>query len=62
MAVLKCAACGCEIDPARFEDCEKAYLTADGLLCKDHFLDFLENNFTLDEIAAALGVGVLVMG
>ena len=61
MAALRCSACGCDIDPTRFEDCEKAYLTADGLLCKDHFIDYLENTYTLDEIARALGCGVLIL-
>ena len=61
MRYPKCSECGEEINPNKYEDCEKAYLTKDGTLCKDHFLCYLEANYTLDEIASALGIGVIYL-
>lgn len=56
-----CSKCGHEINPVRYVDCEKYYLTFDGLMCRDCFLDdsrdWLESN--LDEFAELVGVPVI---
>ena len=56
-----CCKCGNEINPVKYDDCEKYYLTDDGVMCKDCFLDdsrnFLESN--LDEFAELVGVPVI---
>lgn len=58
MAYPKCTECGSEIDPAYF-GYEKGYRVGLKLLCKECFKEYLENNYTLDEIADALGVVVV---
>ena len=56
-----CCKCGNEINPVKYDDCEKYYLTADGVMCQDCFLDdsrdLLESN--LDEFAELVGVQVI---
>ena len=56
-----CCKCGNEINPVKYDDCEKYYLTDDGVMCKDCFLDdsrnLLESN--LDEFAELVGVPVV---
>ena len=56
-----CVKCDGEINPIRYDDCEKYYLTYDGVMCKDCFLDdsrdWLESN--LDEFAELVGVPVI---
>lgn len=52
-----CVKCDQEINPVKFYDCEKYYLTDEGVLCKECFLndskDLLESN--LDEFAELVG-------
>ena len=49
------------MNPNKYDDCEKYYLTDDGIMCKDCFLDdsrdWLEIN--LDEFAELVGVQVI---
>ena len=56
-----CCKCGNEINPVKYDDCEKCYPTDDGIMCKDCFLedsrDWLESN--LDEFAELVGVPVI---
>ena len=56
-----CCKCGNEINPVKYDDCEKYYLTGVGIMCKDCFLedskDWLESN--LDEFAELVGVPVI---
>ena len=56
-----CCKCGNEINPVKYDDCEKYYLTDDDIMCKDCFLDdsrdWLESN--LDEFAELVGVQVV---
>ena len=56
-----CCKCGNEINSVKYDDCEKYYLTDDGIMCKDCFLDdsrdWLESN--LDEFAEFVGVQVI---
>ena len=56
-----CVKCDGEINPIRYDDCEKYYLTDDGIMCKGCFLDdsreWLESN--LDEFADLVGVQVI---
>ena len=56
-----CCKCGNEINPVKYDDCEKYYMTDDGIMCKDCFLedsrDRLETN--LDEFAELVGVPVI---
>ena len=56
-----CCKCGNEINPVKYDDCEKYYLTDGGIMCKDCFLDdlrdWLESN--LDEFAELVGVQVV---
>ncbi len=56
-----CCKCGNEINSVKYDDCEKYYLTDDGIMCKDCFLDdsrdWLESN--LDEFAELVGVPVV---
>ena len=56
-----CSKSGHEINPVRYVVCEKYYLTFDGLMCRDCFLDdsrdWLESN--LDEFAELVGVPVI---
>lgn len=56
-----CLKCGSELNPNKYDDCEKYYLKDDGIMCKDCFLDdsrdWLESN--LDEFADLVGVPVI---
>ena len=56
-----CCKCGNEINPVKYDDCEKYYLTYDGVMCKNCFLDdsrdWLESN--LDEFAGLVRVPVV---
>ena len=56
-----CVKCGSGLNPNKYDDCEKYYLTDDGAMCKDCFLDdsrdWLESN--LDEFAELVGVPVI---
>ena len=56
-----CVKCDGEINPIKYDDCEKYYLTYDGVMCKYCFLDdsrdWLESN--LDEFAELVGVPVV---
>ena len=56
-----CYKCGNEINPVKYDDCEKYYLTHIGIICKHCFLDdsrdWLESN--LDEFAELIGVPVV---
>ena len=56
-----CCKCGNEINPVKYDDCEKYYLTDVGIMCKDCFLedsrDWLGSN--LDEFAELVGVPVI---
>ena len=56
-----CCKCGNEINPVKYDDCEKYYMTDDGIMCKGCFLDdsrdWLESN--LDEFAELVGVPVV---
>lgn len=56
-----CSKCGSELNPNKYDDFEKYYLTDDGIMCKDCFLDdsrdWLESN--LDEFAELVGVPVI---
>ena len=56
-----CCKCGNEINPVKYDDCEKYYLTDDGIMCKDCFLEdsieWLKSN--LDEFAKLVGVPVI---
>ena len=49
------------MNPNKYDDCEKYYLTDDGVMCKDCFLEdsieWLESN--LDEFAELVGVPVI---
>ena len=56
-----CAKCGSELNPNKYDDFEKYYLTDDGIMCKDCFLEdsieWLKSN--LDEFAELAGVQVI---
>ena len=56
-----CVKCGSELNPNKYDNCEKYYLTVDGIMFKDCFLDdsrdWLESN--LDEFAELVGVPVI---
>ena len=56
-----CCKCGNEINPFKYDDCEKYYLTDVGIMCKDCFLEdsieWLKSN--LDEFAELVGVPVI---
>ena len=56
-----CVKCGAELNPNKYDDCEKYYLTDDGIMCKDCFLEdsieWLKSN--LDEFADLVGVPVI---
>ena len=56
-----CCKCGNEINPVKYDDCEKCYPTDDGIMCKDCFLEdsieWLKSN--LDEFAELVGVTVV---
>lgn len=56
-----CAKCGAEINPNKWDDCEKYYLTNDGAYCKDCFKEWLYEwiNSNLDDVAAAIDVPVI---
>ena len=57
----KCSKCDAEINPAKFDDCEKYYLTDVGIMCKDCFLeDSIEwLKINLDEFAELVGVPII---
>ena len=56
-----CVKCDGEINPIKYDDFEKYYLTDDGIMCKDCFLEdsieWLKSN--LDEFAELVGVQVI---
>ena len=56
-----CCKCGNEINPVKYDDCEKYYLTDDGIMRKDCLLEdsieWLKSN--LDEFAELVGVPVI---
>ena len=56
-----CVKCDGEINPIKYDDFEKYYLTDDGIMCKDCFLEdsieWLKSN--LDEFAELAGVQVI---
>ena len=56
-----CVKCGSELNPNKYGDCEKYYLTDDGIMCKDCFLEdsieWLKSN--LDEFSELVGVPVI---
>ena len=56
-----CSKCGAELNPNKYDDREKYYLTDDGIMCKDCFLEdsieWLKSN--LDEFAELVGVPVI---
>lgn len=56
-----CALCGGEINPHKYDGCEKYYITQKGLLCRDCFLkeaqDWMELN--TDDYAALVGAEVV---
>ena len=56
-----CCKCGNEINPVKYDDCEKYYMADDGIMCKDCFLedsrDWIKSN--LDEFAELVGVPVV---
>ena len=58
---LHCVKCGQEINPHKYDDCEKYYGTDDGPMCKECYSvyekEWLENN--LDEFAELVGVPVI---
>ena len=56
-----CAKCGLELNPNKYDDCEKYYLADVGIMCKDCFLEdsieWLKSD--LDEFAELVGVPVI---
>ena len=56
-----CVKCGAEINPDRWDDCEKYYLLNDGPYCKDCFKEWLHDwiDTNLDDVAAAIDVPVI---
>ena len=56
-----CANCGAEINPNRFDDCEKYYMVGGEIMCKvcfkDWLLDWIETN--MDDVAELAGVPVV---
>ena len=57
----RCVHCDAEINPNKWDDCEKYYLVEDRVCCKDCFkewvLDYVETN--LDDVAALFDVPVV---
>ena len=56
-----CFKCDAEINPGKWDDCEKYYIVEDQVYCKDCFkewvLDYVETN--LDDVAALFDVPVV---
>lgn len=56
-----CVKCGAELNPQKYDDCEKYYMTGDGVTCKECFfedeLEWMKDN--LDEFASLVGVPVV---
>ena len=40
-----CVKCGAELNPNKYEDCEKYYLTDDGIMCRIAFLTIQETGW-----------------
>lgn len=56
-----CRRCGIEMDPRRYEDCQRAYETAEGVLCRMCFLEEAEEYLRLDTEGFAALVGARVV-
>lgn len=58
---LHCDKCDCEINPNKWDDCEKYYVVGEEVYCKDCFKDWLRDwiDSNLDEAADAIGVPVV---
>ena len=57
-----CNNCGAEINPNKYEDCEKCYISGGQTLCRDCFLEFSEEYLRLNTDDFAELVGVMVRG
>ena len=55
-----CDKCGVEINPHKYEDCEKFYISNNETLCRDCFLEEQEEylRLNLDDFAALVGATV----
>lgn len=56
-----CDKCGAEINPHKYDDCEKFYISNHETLCRDCFLEEQEEYLRLntDDFAALVGAGVV---
>lgn len=56
-----CDKCGAEINPNKYEDCEKFYISDNETLCMDCFKEQAEEyvRLNLDDFAALVGAGVV---
>ena len=56
-----CCKCGNEINPVKYDDCEKYYPTDEGIMCmncyQEYSIDWIKSN--LDEFAELVGVPVI---
>ena len=57
----KCAKCDAELNPNKWDDCEKYYLVGGEIYCKDCFKEWLEEwiKLNLDDVAELAGVDVV---
>lgn len=57
----KCEGCDGEINPHKYDDCQKYYISNGLILCKECFKkeaeEYIESN--LDDFAALVGAGVV---
>lgn len=56
-----CDKCGAEINPHKYEDCEKFYISDNETLCMDCFKEQAEEyvRLNLDDFAALVGADVV---
>lgn len=56
-----CDKCGAEINPNKYEDCDRYYIDQSGPLCRDCFMKEAEEyiRLNLDGFAAMVGVPVV---
>ena len=56
-----CAVCDTEIDPNKFDGCDKYYMVGGEIMCKDCFKDWLLDwiEINMDDVAELAGVPVV---